>query len=54
MAFVSDGGKLVGMVTVTDILEVILGTKIKREEYPESTDGKASKRAPRPARSSEE
>ena len=35
MAFVSDGGKLVGMVTVTDILEVILGTKIRREGYPE-------------------
>jgi putative hemolysin len=29
MAFVSEGGKLAGMVTVTDILEVILGTKIR-------------------------
>ena len=33
MAFVSEGGKLVGMVTVTDILEVILGTKIRREAH---------------------
>jgi CBS domain containing-hemolysin-like protein len=31
MAFVSQGGKIRGMVTVTDILEVILGTKIRRE-----------------------
>ncbi len=31
MAFVFDDGKLGGMVTVTDILEVILGTKIRRE-----------------------
>jgi magnesium and cobalt exporter, CNNM family len=31
MAFVSARGKLLGMVTVTDILEVILGTKIRRE-----------------------
>jgi magnesium and cobalt exporter, CNNM family len=36
MAFVSEGGKLVGMVTVTDILEVILGTKIKREAHTET------------------
>jgi CBS domain containing-hemolysin-like protein len=33
MAFVSEGGKLAGMVTVTDILEVILGTKIRREAH---------------------
>jgi CBS domain containing-hemolysin-like protein len=33
MAFVSEGGKLRGMVTVTDILEVILGTKIRREAH---------------------
>jgi CBS domain containing-hemolysin-like protein len=31
MAFVSQGGKIIGMVTVTDILEVILGTKTRRE-----------------------
>jgi putative hemolysin len=31
MAFVSDGGKVRGMVTVTDILEVILGTRFRRE-----------------------
>jgi putative hemolysin len=31
MAFVSDAGKVRGMVTVTDILEVILGTKIRKE-----------------------
>ncbi len=31
MAFVSRAGKIRGMVTVTDILEVILGTKIRRE-----------------------
>jgi putative hemolysin len=31
MAFVSDAGKVRGMVTVTDILEVILGTKFRRE-----------------------
>ena len=36
MAFVSEGGKLMGMVTVTDILEVILGTKIRREAHSES------------------
>ncbi len=36
MAFVSEGSRLVGMVTVTDILEVLLGTKVKREEYPEA------------------
>jgi len=36
MAFVSEEGKLVGMVTVTDILEVILGTKIRREAHSES------------------
>ncbi len=36
MAFVSDGGKLMGMVTVTDILEVILGTKIRRESHSEA------------------
>jgi putative hemolysin len=31
MAFVSQGGKVQGMITVTDILEVILGTKRRRE-----------------------
>jgi putative hemolysin len=31
MAFVSRGGKVRGMVTVTDILEVILGTKTERK-----------------------
>jgi putative hemolysin len=36
MAFVSEGGKLRGMVTVTDILEVILGTKIRREAHSEA------------------
>ena len=36
MAFVSEDGKLTGMVTVTDILEVILGTKIRREAHSES------------------
>ena len=36
MAFVSEDGKLAGMVTVTDILEVILGTKIRREAHSES------------------
>jgi putative hemolysin len=36
MAFVSEGGKLRGMVTVTDILEVILGTKIRRESHSEA------------------
>jgi putative hemolysin len=35
MAFVSENGKLRGMVTVTDILEVILGTKIRRESHSE-------------------
>lgn len=35
MAFVSDSGRLVGMVTVTDILEVLLGTKMKRETHTE-------------------
>jgi magnesium and cobalt exporter, CNNM family len=39
MAFVSEGGKLRGMVTVTDILEVILGTKIRREAHSEATQG---------------
>jgi putative hemolysin len=36
MAFVSEGGKLRGMVTVTDILEVILGTKIRREAHTDT------------------
>lgn len=36
IAFVSEGGKLAGMVTVTDILEVILGTKIRRESHSDS------------------
>ncbi len=36
MAFVSEGGTLIGMVTVTDILEVILGTKIRREAHSET------------------
>ena len=36
MAFVSEVGKLRGMVTVTDILEVILGTKIRREAHSEA------------------
>ena len=36
MAFVSEGGKLAGMVTVTDILEVILGMKIRRETHSDS------------------
>lgn len=36
MAFVSEGGKLTGMVTVTDILEVILGTKIRREAHSDT------------------
>jgi len=36
MAFVFEGGKLRGMVTVTDILEVILGTKIRREAHSDS------------------
>lgn len=36
MAFVSEDGKLAGMVTVTDILEVILGTKIRREPHSET------------------
>lgn len=31
MAFVSRDGKITGMVTVTDILEVILGTKLRKE-----------------------
>jgi putative hemolysin len=35
MAFVSEERKLAGMVTVTDILEVILGTKIRREVHSE-------------------
>ena len=35
MAFVSSGGKIRGMVTVTDILEVILGTKMRREGHAE-------------------
>jgi putative hemolysin len=35
IAFVSERRKLVGMVTVTDILEVILGTKIRRESHSE-------------------
>lgn len=35
MAFVFDSGKLLGMVTVTDILEVILGTKIRRDVHSE-------------------
>lgn len=34
MAFVSQGGRVIGMVTLTDILEVILGTKIKAETPP--------------------
>ena len=34
MAFVSEGGRTRGMVTVTDILEVILGTKTKRDAPP--------------------
>ncbi len=34
MAFVFEGGKVRGMVTVTDILEVILGTKTRRESPP--------------------
>ena len=38
MAFVSSRGKLRGMVTVTDILEVILGTKIRREGHLETDD----------------
>jgi len=37
MAFVSQGGKIRGMVTVTDILEVILGTKIRREAPQDTT-----------------
>jgi len=36
MAFVSSRGKLRGMVTVTDILEVILGTKIRREGHSDT------------------
>jgi CBS domain containing-hemolysin-like protein len=36
MAFISEGGKLKGMVTVTDILEVILGTKIRREVHSDT------------------
>ena len=36
MAFVSEGGKLRGLVTVTDILEVILGTKIRREGHSDA------------------
>jgi CBS domain containing-hemolysin-like protein len=36
MAFVSENAKLRGMVTVTDILEVILGTKIRRESHSET------------------
>ncbi len=35
MAFVFEGGQMIGMVTVTDILEVILGTKIRREAHSE-------------------
>ncbi|HUH99683.1 MAG TPA: CNNM domain-containing protein [Nitrososphaerales archaeon] len=34
MAFVFDSGKVSGMVTVTDILEVILGTKMRRDPPP--------------------
>jgi putative hemolysin len=37
MAFVSRAGKIRGMVTVTDILEVILGTKIRREAPQDMT-----------------
>lgn len=37
MAFVSQDGKVGGMVTVTDILEVILGTKMKRQAPPDIT-----------------
>jgi len=36
IAFVSERGKLVGMVTVTEILELILGTKIRRESHSEA------------------
>jgi putative hemolysin len=36
MAFVSERGRLRGMVTVTDILEVILGTKIRREVHSDT------------------
>jgi CBS domain containing-hemolysin-like protein len=36
MAFVSERGKLRGMVTVTDILEVSLGTKIRRDAHSEA------------------
>lgn len=35
VALVSQGGKVVGMVTVTDILEVILGTKTRRSAPPD-------------------
>jgi CBS domain containing-hemolysin-like protein len=37
IAFVFEEGKLRGMVTVTDILEVILGTKIRRESHSDTT-----------------
>jgi putative hemolysin len=37
MAMVSRAGKVRGMVTVTDILEVILGTKIRREAPTDMT-----------------
>jgi putative hemolysin len=37
MAFVSAKGRIRGMVTVTDILEVILGTKMRREGLSETT-----------------
>ncbi len=42
MAFVSEGGELRGMVTVTDILEVILGTKIRREAHSDTPQTKAT------------
>ena len=39
MAFVFDEGKVRGMVTVTDILEVLLGTKVRKEGAPAGNGG---------------
>ncbi|HUI00127.1 MAG TPA: CNNM domain-containing protein [Nitrososphaerales archaeon] len=44
IAFVYEGGRLVGMVTVTDILEVLLGTKIRREGRQEPPASRGASR----------